>query len=366
VGAPHEPGAEDAELGHAPRLDPGGVAILTAGLSLLLYPLVAGRDAGWPAWTWACLLATAPLLALFVRFERWKAARDGSPLIDLDLFRDRPFVVGLLLVLLFGAANAAFFLVIALYLQLGRGFSALTAGATFAWAAFGVFVAAMLSVRLAPRLGARLIAFGLVAKALAWLTMLTLVARAGVTLPPAALVPALFVEGFGAGCTVAPLIGAILAGTRADHVGAASGVLTTVQQVAGALGVALIGIVFFATLAGHARVVGPALAPDLRRQLAATGAGPAAVDATVADFVACVAERGAARDPAVAPPSCARPTLRPADSTLAAPVATALARANAATYARAFAVAMGANAGALALALLLLRFLPAPRSPAHD
>ena len=50
------------------------------GGALLAYPLVAGRDAGWPWWTWPCLIASAPLLVIFTRFERWQGRRGGSPL----------------------------------------------------------------------------------------------------------------------------------------------------------------------------------------------------------------------------------------------------------------------------------------------
>src|ERR1700685_135011 len=72
-----------------PRLDPIGVLLVSAGLLLLLYPLVQGRELGWPTWTFVSMAAAAPVLAIFIWFERRKSRQDGSPLVELSLFRDR-------------------------------------------------------------------------------------------------------------------------------------------------------------------------------------------------------------------------------------------------------------------------------------
>src|SRR5690349_17757370 len=79
----------------ASRLDMGGVALMTASLSMPLYPLAKGREAGWPAWTYVCAAASVLVLALFVRYEQGVTRRGGSPLVELSLFHDRAFVIGL-------------------------------------------------------------------------------------------------------------------------------------------------------------------------------------------------------------------------------------------------------------------------------
>ncbi len=152
----------------ARRLDLGGVAIITGALFLLTFPMVAGRDAGWPFWSWVCLAASVPAVIGFVRFERWKTARDGAPLVVLSLFRERAFSAGLFVAFLFGAANPAMFFTLALYLQIGLHYSPLAAGLTFAPAPIGFFVAATLSGKLVRRLGGRLVVFALLQKAVAW------------------------------------------------------------------------------------------------------------------------------------------------------------------------------------------------------
>src|SRR5262244_2813635 len=63
-----------------PKLDPVGVTLISAALLLLLYPLVQGRQLGWPTWTFVSMAASAPVFALFVAWERFKERRDGSPL----------------------------------------------------------------------------------------------------------------------------------------------------------------------------------------------------------------------------------------------------------------------------------------------
>jgi len=345
----------------ARRLDLGGVAIITAGLFLLTFPLVEGRDAGWPLWAWLCLAASLPMLYGFVRFERWKMARDGAPLVALSLFRERAFVAGLLVALLYGAANPAMFFTLALYLQIGLHFSPLAAGLTFAPAPIGFFIAATLSARLVSRLGSRLIMLGLAMKAVAWAVIGVIVHRNGATLHGTQLLPFMFVEGFAAGWTTAPLIGVTLASIGHRDAGSASGVLITCQQIAGAMGVAIIGVVFFGVLASHAPAVSAGLVPDLQQQLTTATLPTGMIVRTVADFQTCADDHARSRDPAVAPASCARPTLQSSDTATSAAITATLDRANARNYANAYVVSMAVNVLTLLLGLVVAFALPAPR-----
>ncbi len=150
-----ESSAEDA-----PRLDPVGVVLATAALLALVYPLVEGRDLGWPAWIFVLLAASVPLFALFALYERYKTRKDNSPLLVLGLFRERAFVSGLLLSAVFFSGIAAFFLTFSLFLQIGLGFTALHAGLTTIPFSLGTAVASAASTRIAPRLGRRILSLG--------------------------------------------------------------------------------------------------------------------------------------------------------------------------------------------------------------
>ena len=342
----------------APRLDLGGVSILSVGLFLLTYPLVEGRDAGWPGWAWLCLAASVPVLVAFVLFERRVTARDGSPLVVLRLFRERAFVAGLLVALPNNAAGSASFFLLALYLQLGLHFSALAAGLIFAPGAVAFFVAATASVKLTARLGSRLIVVGLAILITAGALGSIIVHRAGEAPSPLLLALVSVIQGLGAGSTAPPLFGAILAGIDRDDAGAASGVLSTAQQIGSALGVAIIGVVLFSVLAGHAPRVSGDLAPEFARQLAAVQSGEERA-MTVADFRACADDRARSHDPAIAPASCQRSSLHGSDPAVAAAVATFLQRANARNYANAYVVSVLASMGFFLIALASAFCLPA-------
>ena len=343
------------------RLDIGGVCLLTVGLFLLTFPLIEGREAGWPAWTWLCLLASLPVMLVFATFERRKTARDGSPLVVLRLFRQRAFVAGLLTYVFLNASAQGFLLTIALSLQIGLHFSSLAAGLVLGPAAIGFAVAAALSVRLVPRFGARLMIFGS-GLMIAALGAATIVVALGQE-KPSAVALALFVcgVGFGNGLLSPPLMGAILAGVDRDDAGAGSGVLVTSQQIGGAMGVAIIGVILFGALAGLAPRMSADLVPAFSQQLTAAGMRAADIPATAADFRACADDRARSHDPAIDPASCRRPALQTTDPPVAAVVGVFLQRANARNYAHAAVVSDVCALGFIIVAFASVCILTAPR-----
>jgi hypothetical protein len=202
-------------------------------------------------------------------------------------------------------------------------------------------------------------------KAAAWTTIALFAHRSGTSLNGAWLIPFMFIEGAGAGWTNPPLIGAVLTGVPNADAGSASGVLTTFQQIAGAVGVAVIGVLFFAALGGSGNRVAADFAPALRQNLAVAGMPTIPTDQTVADYQTCVRDRARSRDPAVTPVSCQQPTLASDDPAAATAIAAALDRANARTYADAYVTAMYVNVSLLILCVPLAFLLPAPRRAAR-
>ena len=136
-----------------PRLDPGGVALITAALLLLLYPLVQGRQLGWPAWTFVAMAASVPAFALFVWYERAKLRRGGSPLVELGLFARRSFSIGIAIAVTFFLGVTSFALILTLFLQVGLSFTPVHAGLTFLPFSGGVLIASGAAARLAPKFG---------------------------------------------------------------------------------------------------------------------------------------------------------------------------------------------------------------------
>jgi len=232
----------------ARRLDLGGVAIMTLALALLLYPLIQGREAGWPAWAFLSIAASLPAFIAFVQYERHVTSSGGSPLVELSLFHDRVFVIGLFSGVCFFSGAAAFFLISTIFLQNGLGYSAKDAGLTFMSFAIAFLGSSLASVRVQPKLGSRIINLGaaLMITGLALLLWLTLVR--GASLTGIQLAPVLLIYGTGQGFVMPTLISTILINIKGHDAGSAAGVLTTVQQVSFASGVAVIGTVFFSAL----------------------------------------------------------------------------------------------------------------------
>ena len=245
----------------APPLDRRGTLLATATLTAVVLPLLEGRQHGWPAWTWLSLAAAPLLLAGFVVHQRRLLRRGGSPLVDMGLFGHRSFSAGLLTQLSFWAGQASFFVVLALYLQNGRGLHPLPAGLVFTILAAAYVAASMRAPRLTARHGRGVIAVGALVLAAGHALLIVAVSAIGVGGALIALVPGLVLVGAGMGLVLAPLASTILQSLEPERAGAASGMLTTMQNVGNALGVAVTGVIFFGALhSGYASAFELALA----------------------------------------------------------------------------------------------------------
>jgi EmrB/QacA subfamily drug resistance transporter len=235
----------ESKAASAGRLDLTGTVLATLGLTAVVLPLVEGRQYGWPAWTFACLMAAPFLLAAFVWSQRRQTRKGGSPLLDMGLFKERAFATGLLTQLGLWCGQASFFLVLALYLQQGCGLDALDAGLVFTILAASYLVASVRAPALTMRFGRSVIGVGALTLAGGHGLLLIAVEAFGTTGSLAALVPGLLLVGAGMGLCITPLTTVILSTSRPERAGSVSGALSTVQQVGNALGVAITGVIFF-------------------------------------------------------------------------------------------------------------------------
>ena len=231
-------------------IDITSLLLATFALTALVLPLVDGHDAGWPWWTYACV-ATAPVFATaFTLRQRALVRRAGAPLLAPALFRQRSFTVGLITQFAFWSGQASYFLVLAIYLQSGRGLSPLAAGVVFSVLAGAYLATSMRAARLTARFGRAVVVTGALTLAGGHLATVVATWEIGTSGPVTALLPGLVLEGAGMGLCLTPITATVLTHADPQRAGAVSGALSTVQQVGNAVGVAAIGLVFFAAAPG--------------------------------------------------------------------------------------------------------------------
>ncbi|HEY1485159.1 MAG TPA: MFS transporter [Micromonosporaceae bacterium] len=228
------------------RLDTLGMMLVTAALVACVLPLIEGQASGWPLWTFGSFVASAVLFAAFVVYQiRLQRRGDAAPLIAPSMFAPRGFRVGILAQLVFWAGQGSFFLVLALYLQQTRGLSALGAGVVFTAIGAGYLLTSSVADRIAVAIGRQTVAIGALMMVVGLVALQVAVRSIGTGGSIGWLVPGLAIDGAGMGIALSPLAATVLAYVPARLAGAASGVLSTVMQVGGAVGIAVIGIVFY-------------------------------------------------------------------------------------------------------------------------
>ncbi len=348
----------ESRAANPPRLDPAGVGLISAALLLLLYPLVEGRQLGWPLWTYVSMVLCVPVLAAFVWYERRKG-RGGSPLVPLSLFSDRAFSAGLGVAVTFFLGIASFALVLTLFLQLGLGFSPLHAGLTFLPFSAGVLVSSGAAARLAPRFGRGVTMAGALIIAAGMASLIATLQHDGAAVTTWDLVPGLVAAGLGLGAVIAPLADIVLAGVPHRDAGSASGVFNTGLQVGNSIGIAVIGVIFFGMLGAQSGAAAAAVAPQLRTGLVSAGLPTSHTGRIVAQFRVCLHDRLVAADPTMTPAACRTPGGQPALPAAAHPV---LARAGGAAIRADFAASVERTlwfqVGVFGLSFLLMLLLP--------
>jgi len=241
----------------ARRPDVPGAVLLTGSLVAVVYALLEGRQFGWPPWIWLLLVAGLAGLAALGLLEARRAGRRGgrgsqtAPLLRAGLFRVPAFAAGLGVQLVFSAGLQGFFLAFALWLQAGEHFSPLKAGLTAVAFSVGSFIGAPVAIPLAQRHGRRVLVIGGALMAAGILGDTLAASHVGLNGSPWPVVPGLVMAGAGLALLVIPLVNVVLAAVPVEAAGGASGLFGTAQQLGGALGVALLGTVFFGYLNGH-------------------------------------------------------------------------------------------------------------------
>jgi len=222
-----------------------GVMLCALTLGLLIVPLVEGRELGWPWWACAMLIACPVVGVAFCRYEMAYAHRGGVPLISMELIR-RPGLMSGLTGVLFFYVVSAFFLTFSVYLQAALGMSPVETGLVFLPFGVGAFVGP-LTTPLAIRLfGDRVPAIGMMLEVAGCGLLAALVADAPGQMPAQfPLIGAIALLGFGQGWALPTLVRSVINRAPATGSGMIAGITNSALQISAALGVAVIGGVFF-------------------------------------------------------------------------------------------------------------------------
>ncbi|MEV6973851.1 MFS transporter [Kitasatospora sp. NPDC093806] len=228
----------------AAKVDVAGTVLLTAALLALLVPLMEGRAAGWPLWSWV-LLALFPVLATAFALVERRAERNGdTPLVPPALLRIPEMRRGLGIALPFFGGFGGFMFVIAVALQQGLHLGPVAAGWALVPMAVGYFSASLSGPRLIGRFGSRVLTAGAAIQALGLVTLAVTVLADWDALSPLRMAPGVALAGIGQGLIGTPLFRVVLSKVPAARAGVGSGVLATSQQASLALGVATLGSLY--------------------------------------------------------------------------------------------------------------------------
>jgi EmrB/QacA subfamily drug resistance transporter len=257
------------------RLDVLGTVIAGVGMFLLVYPLVQGRELGWPVWALLMPVGSVAVLAIFVRRQLHRSRTGRTPLVELSVLAKRSYASGVVFVIVFYGAVVGFSFSVGLFLQVGLGFSAIRASLFMMATAVGAFLGSGIGAVAVGKVGRSILHLGLSIMAIG--AVLLLFALAALESGPGAkapglfsLSPALLVFGFGMGMIFVPLFDIIMADVEDHEVGSAAGLLEALQQLGASLGIAVLATVFFGELGFDE--VGPQAALAAGRQLDAVQA----------------------------------------------------------------------------------------------
>ncbi|UBM60008.1 MFS transporter [Marinilongibacter aquaticus] len=232
----------ETPINHKNKFDYSGILILTAAIFCMIFPIIEGREKHWPLWSMALLALAAILFVYFIRNQKMKLAEDKNPLIDVSLFKLRDFNIGLLAVLFHFMLHTSYLLLSAVYLQNGLGISALDSGLYFIFPGVLFMLSSIIASKLILRFGKRVLQLGILLMGVAFI-MQMLFWKPSVEFW--LIISLMGLWGLGNGLVLPSLLNIALKNVPNEHAGAAAGIYSTFQQTASALGVSIIGGIFF-------------------------------------------------------------------------------------------------------------------------
>ena len=243
------------------HIDVPGTIAVTGGLLALVYGFTSAETDGWAAGiTVAMFVASAVLLVAFVLIE----LRVKHPLLPLRVVLDRNRGGAFLGMGIVGIGMFGIFLFLTYYLQQNKGFSPVETGLAFLPMIVALAIAAQTTTgTLVPRIGPRIpMALGMLVGAAGMALLAQLESTSDYV---TGVLPGLLVMGVGVGMVMATGMATATDGVRTEDASVASAMVSTVQQVGGSIGTALLSTLFASSVDDFAASnadLGPRLAAE--------------------------------------------------------------------------------------------------------
>lgn len=232
------------------RFDYLGALMLAISLGGIIYVLSIGREQSWPTWSFLLLIFSFLLLMMFLVVQMKLTKRELTPILDLKLFLNKEFNYGLMAVLFHFMLHAAYLLIIAVFLQSGQGVSAISCGMYFLPHAILFMISSIVASKLLTRWGKKVLQTGLLIILISFLLQLWLFNEKD---NPVCTMFLIGVYGLGNGMVLPFLLNIVLNSIPLKNAAMASGIFSTFQQIASALGISIISGIFYYKLQ-HAQV----------------------------------------------------------------------------------------------------------------
>jgi MFS family permease len=238
----------DVKAPKRPKQDVVGNVGIALALGLAILPIVIGRSENWPVWGWIMLAASVPVAIATLVYEKRLPARGGQPMLDLTLFQNRTYSLGLGIIVGVMTFYSGFLFCMTMFLQFGLKLSPFEAGVTFGPMGLAFALSSLMARPMLMKFGVIVITIGQALLALSTVVLLVSLEASGRHTSVWEMVAPMILGGLGTGVTLPSLTGVVMSKVAMPQAGVASGVLTTAQQFAQTTGVAVLGVIFFNAL----------------------------------------------------------------------------------------------------------------------
>ncbi len=218
------------------NLDWVGVILSSSGIGVTLLPFLMLPIWGWTLSSSSILIIGLLLIALFVYYEIKLEQKRKVPLLSIRILNNRPFVIGLFIVMCVYATSSAFPLLLSILLQNGLGLTPLQSGLMFVSASIGFVISSFITPSWVNRYGDKVLLCGAVLYGISYIILMMNINVTSSLIHFNELILILFFIGFTQGMIMTPMLNLVLSTVQVESAGMASGFTATLQQIGAAIG----------------------------------------------------------------------------------------------------------------------------------